>query len=811
MFRKPLGYLLWIVIPFTPGAFAQTNPGAYTVRGVVADSASRQVIPYVTIGITDGQQTPLASAYSGENGAFKLSLPQAGRYQLVLSSVGYRPLSRPLLIDKGKTTHQLDTVFLGGSTVQLSGIQVISQRQLIEQKPGMLVYNAESDISNRGGTAADVLRKAPALNVDPQGNVTMRGSGTLKILIDGKYSGQIARSPADALNMMPANIIRSVEIITSPSARYDAEGAAGVINIITQKGNKSFSGNLEAMASNWEQAFNPRISMSRNKWNMSLHGHLHRLQDKSSAEMERTVLDNGQPTMIIRQETRRNNIMPHSSGELALGFLPDSLSEISLSINGWLGNWPDNSRQHTLITLPNGAITDQYQQQATSKEKFTGADIALGYTRRLKRDGQEITLLAQFSPSKENTAYNSAQNSDDKIRYREDNVNRTTNREWTFQADYTHPLTTDGRYTLQSGLKSIFRHADKQYQVWAADGPPPAARVPQQDRSDNFIYSQDVLAGYLLLKMKLPRGWNAEAGSRLENTHIKGRFNAPGSAFSNDFLNFIPTANISKKLNEAQTITLSYTQRLTRPYIWDLNPNANASDPRNIIVGNPQLRPETMHQGELSYGWTSPSGTFINAAAFLKKTDNTIIDLTTTNAAGIATTRKENLAGNTQYGLNLSGSVSPAPNWSFNSNVNINHLNFESDALMIVNTGWAADFNLNALYKLPGAVSLQAFGEYDTRIVTLQGHKTPRFYYSFSAKKEIKVTRMTVTLAAINPFNQTIRQKEYIHAASFRSGVLNRYYNQALKITLNWEFGSMFEQREKKKISNDDVREQGKG
>lgn len=807
-----MGYLLWVVIPFTQGAFAQTNPGAYTVRGIVADSASRQPIPYATIGITDEQQTPAASAYSGENGGFKMSLQKAGRFRLVLSSVGYRPASQPLLIDKEKTLIQLDTVFLAAGTVQLTGIQVVSRRQLVEQKPGMLVYNAESDISNRGGTAADVLRKAPALNVDPQGNVTMRGSGTLKILINGKYSGQIARSPADALNMMPANIIRSVEIITSPSARYDAEGAAGVINIITKKGNKSFSGNLEAMASNREQAFNPRISISRNKWNMSLHGHLHRLQDKSSADMERTVLNNGQPTMVIRQETQKNNIMPHSSGELSLGFLPDSVSEISLSVNAWLGNWPDNSRQHTLITSADGIISDQYQQQVRSKEKFAGTDIALGYTRRLKRDGQEITLLAQFSPSKENTSYNSSQwTGDDKVRYREDNVNRTLNREWTFQADYTHPLTTDGRYTLQGGLKSIFRHADKHYQVWAADAPPPADMVLQPDRSDNFIYSQDVLAGYLLMKMKLPRGWNAEAGSRLESTHIKGQFHTPGSAFSNNFLNLIPTANLSKKLNDAQTITLSYTQRLTRPYIWDLNPNANASDPRNITVGNPTLRPETMHQGELSYGRTSPSGTFINAAAFLKKTDNTIIDLTTTNAAGIATTKKENLAGNIQYGLNLSGSVSPANNWSLNSNVNINHLNFESDALTVVNTGWAADFNLNALYKLPGAVSLQAFGEYDTRIVTLQGHKTPRFYYSFSAKKEIKATRMTVILAAINPFNQTIRQREYIHAASFRSGVLNRYYHQALKITLNWEFGSMFEQRDRKKISNDDVREQPKG
>lgn len=792
-----------------PRAFAQNVPSGPTVRAVIADSSSRQVLPYVTIGVVNEHGSPVAAAYSKENGTFSLQLPGSGHFRLVVSSVGHRPLHLPLNAAHGAPALP-DTLWLATSSRQLGEVQVVARKQLIEQKPGMLVYNAGNDIGNKGGTAADVLRKAPALNVDPQGNVTMRGSGTLRILVDGKYSGQMARSAADALNMMPADIIQSVEIVTTPSAKYDAEGAAGVINIITKKNGKSFSGALEVTASNWEQAINPRVSLSRDKWNMSFHGHFHRLQDKSAAITERTSLKDGAPTQTLFQEKRQNNVMPHTSGELTVGFTPDSASELSLNVNAWLGSWPDGSRQTTRIRLPNGTFADAYLQDARKKERFLGADISLGYNRKLKRPGQEFTAMAQVSPTGGNSSYASTQSAEDgKFRSREENFSKTRNTEYTLQADYSHPLSTDGAFMLESGLKSIFRDANNNYDVWYADAPPPAALDFLADRSDKFSYSQTVLAGYVLMKMKFKHGWYAEAGARLEHTGMEGKMRGGKDAFSNTLLNFVPTATLSKKLTDEQTLSLSYTKRLTRPYIWDLNPNADASDPSNIVVGNPSLLPEIMHQGELSYGFTPSSGLFLNLAAFYKQTDQSIFDLTTTNDNGVATTQKQNLAGNRRYGMNFSSAFSITPKWNVNGNFNLNRLDYESRALFIVSKGWATDVNVNTMYKLPGNVSLQAFGEYSTRQVTFQGHRTPWFFYSFSAKKELKETKMTVTISAINPFNNTLSQTEVINTAAFRSSVLNRYYDQSLKLTLNWEFGSMFEQKARKKISNDDVREKG--
>ncbi|SEW52229.1 outer membrane beta-barrel family protein [Chitinophaga arvensicola] len=810
--RRVYPIILTILLIFPLFLLAQQQPsGKNAVTGTVKDEGGKPV-PYATLGILKEDGTQAGAAYSGEDGTFQIKIAETGSYVLVISSVGFNTTPFPFVLTTEKRSHHFTGIQLPASTSQLKAVDIVSRKQLIEQKPGMLVYNAENDISNKGGTAADVLRKAPALNVDPQGNVTMRGSGSLKILINGKYSGQIARSPADALNMMPADIIRSVEIITNPSAKYDAEGAAGVINIITKQGKQNLSGALEVTASNWEQAFNPRISMARDKWNMSFHGHLHRLRSKSSNSLERTSLKDGQPQLKLQQYTLKDNVMPHSSAELNIGYTPNQRNEFSFGVNAWLGNWPENTDQTSTLLSPDGTVTDKYNQSVNTTAKFKGADFSLGYTTKFKKSGQELTLLAQFSPSTDRSSYTTDQfGSGQKLRYRELNKSHTANQEWTFQADYNHPLDANGKYLLESGLKSILRSANNTYNVWASEDAQPENTLPQPDRSDIFVYQQNVMAGYTLLKMNLSEAWYVEAGARGEGTWLNGHFRTAGTRFENNFFNFVPTATITRKLPKDQTLTLSYTKRITRPYIWDLNPNANASDPRNIVTGNPQLQPELVHQGELTYSLNHSNGLFINTSLFFKQTQDGIIDFTTTDQQGISTTSKQNLAGNRQFGTNISISFKVTPEWSVNSNQNINYLRYNSGPLLTVNNGWGADVNVNTTYKLPADFSVQLFGEVTSRSITLQGYKTSRYYYSAAVKKAFPANRMMVTLAAINPFNSSIGQIEVMNTSSFASSVNNRYFSQAAKLTFNWEFGKMFEQKDKKKISNDDVNTLPKG
>ncbi len=671
--------------------FCQVNAQnkRFVVSGKVIDSSNTRPVAYATILFNVNEET-VASGFSNENGSFSVVVTQTGNYMLEISFVGYGTYSRTIEL-ADKTEINLGTVLLQAASATLSEVTVVSRKRIVDVRPGMIVYNAENDLSNKGGTAVDVLRKAPVLNVDAQGNVSMRGSSNLKILINGKYSGQMARSAADALNMMPAEIIKSVEVITTPSAKYDAEGAAGIINIITKKNRKSFSGAVEVTGSNLQQMINPRIGFTIGKWDISFHGHIHRLRQKEAYSLSRRHYQNGLTTDELLQESEKDNAAPHGSGDLAIVYTPDSLTEVNVGINTWVGRWPENAAIRTTTVDVHGTELDYYRQQINSRNQYFGSDINVAYSRKLKRPGQEIVLLAQHSPGRSQGPYHSVlRNRQEEIIYEENNINKIRNKEWTFQADYVHPLTKTGAYTIETGAKVILRDVQNVYNVYGKQ--PPADFEEITTRSDNFRYKQGVWAAYLMGKANLQNDWYAEVGLRAELTNIDGYLLRKGETFNNRFNNLVPTATVSKKFNDQHTITASYTQRLTRPYIWDLNPNADASDPKNISTGNPALQPEIAHQGEIAYGINMGATFFVNTSVYWKQTDNAILNFTETNAGGISTTSKQNLAANRNVGLNISSSRTFSPRFGMNGNVNLSYLDYESNALKIVGSPFFGQF-----------------------------------------------------------------------------------------------------------------------
>ncbi|MBL7699786.1 MAG: TonB-dependent receptor [Chitinophagaceae bacterium] len=794
MNRSFCAYLFACLVGLPFLAIAQQN-----IRGRITDSATRKPVPYVTITLLNSKKEIVSNTFSNEEGGFKLQIEKPETLTLEVTSVGYA--IRELSIKPTSNNIDIGEILLATTGTGLTEVTVTARKKLIELRPGMLVYNAENDISNKGNTAADVLRKTPILNVDAQGNVTMRGSANLKILINGKYSGQIARSPADALNMIPAENIKSVEVITTPSAKYDAEGAAGVINIITKKGYRDLNGALELSLGNMEQMFNPRISAVKDKWNFSLHGHLHRLRRKENVINNRTQFENDTTSLLLSQFVEKDNAAPHGSVDIVVGYTPDSATEITYGMNLWFGRWPDNSNINTTVKAPDGSVQEQYLQTLKSHHGYLSSDINLSVNRKLKRPGQEITFLAQFSPSSGREPYKLLQSDmHSEPFYAEENSNNIRNREWTLQLDYVHPLSKT--FSIESGAKLIARKVSNEYRVVAGE---PGSLEPVDDRSDRFDYTQHVAAGYLMLKANLDGGWYAEGGARHEYTDYNGEFEQAAGDFKSNFSNFVPTATISKKISEDHHLALSYTQRITRPYVWDLSPNTNAGDPKNIETGNPDLEPEIAHQVELTYGWNKGAAFFLNSSLFWKKTGDAIVDFTTTDAEGVSTTMKQNLAGNTTMGLNFSSSVTISPSWSVNGNLNINHLEYNSDALRISREGWAADIDVNTTIRMQRNYSLQVFADYNSRSVSMQGFRTYNYYYAFAAKKNLPEQKLTLTLSAVNPFSSYVPQSVIKHTADFYSVAENRFFSRAVKFTVNWEFGGASRSRERKKVSNDDV------
>lgn len=796
--------LIFLLTNIYKPLFAQSF-NSFVVQGIITDSSTKKNIEFATISIVDTDQKVVAITYSDENGLFKSTDISPGVYLLNLSLIGYSQKSLRFAISPEKPVFDFGRILLKPGANELNTVIITGTKQLVEQQPGMLIYNAEKDISNSGGTAADVLRKAPILNVDAAGNVTMRGNANLRILINGKFSGQMARNPGDALNMMPAGSIKSVEIITSPSARYDAEGAAGVINIITKKGQKEISGTLELVGGNLEQALNPRISVNRDKWTMNSTLHIHRFRNKELTILERNTLESGKVAGRLLQETTSDNSNPHSSGDVQIEFAPDSLNLFNFSVNGWLGKWPQNKEQTNKTLSPNGTLINVFQQRARTDAPSKGIDLNLGYTRKFKKPGEELYLMMQHNRSVDVFNYNALQTNIEEIPlYLELNNNRTNSNEWTFQSDYILPLAESGKQALESGLKAILRNGGTVYDVQESVNGQNENVVPVLSRSDVFDFKQNVLAAYTQIKLKWSSGWALHAGARIEGTFVEGKQRNLENSFTNNFWNFVPSATLFRKINTNNNLTLSFTKRISRPSLWDLNPNLNTLDPNNISTGNPNLRPEEVNQAEFTYALQTDKDLFLNFSLFGRKTNNSIETIVRISENGIATSTMQNLASNAQYGINFSTSLALLPGWKINSNANVRFAKYRSGALDISNDGVAWGINVNSSLKLPDNYSVQFYGDYDAKSVTLQGFESSWFYYSFSAKKEIPAKKLTMSLTTVSPFGSYLSRSEIVKAQDFESTSHHRHLMRSFRLSLNWEFGDLFKTANARKINNND-------
>ncbi len=784
------------------------NSNVFRVDGNISDSLTYTPMELVTATVLDETGSEVTSALTDVQGRFSVVLSKKGSYILHVSFVGYRSRSIPFFVTGEEVNLRIPTIFLAADIRLLEGVTVTGRKQLVETRPGMLIYHADKDVTNLGGNAADVLRKAPALTVDADGNVSMRGSSSIRILINGKYSGQMARSPADALNMIPADMIRSVEIVTSPSARYEAEGTAGVINIITKKTAEPLNGALELVGGNLDLIFNPRAGFARGKWVVNTYGHLHRSRVKRQSTFTRFPLDEGSSAATVGQTSYSDNFRPHGMLDLGVDYEADSSNLLSLSASAWFGNWPVNSMQENTSGRGRETALQYRQQTGTSGAPNEGIDLNLSYTHKFRKKGRELFIIGQYMNNfRDDFNYDTwHRDANGGLLYRERNHNHLQTVERTIQADYTHPLFANGKSTLQTGLKAIFRDVESAYSTWAAGSGNPASMLPVPGRTDVFGYRQDVMAGYAQVQLDAGAGWIVQAGGRLESTFLEGEFLSAGVPFRNRFRNFVPNVTISKKLNDTQRISLNYTQRISRPSILDLNPNIDARDSRNLVSGNPGLRPETSHQGELSYTLSTGKGLFLHTGLYGRKTNNAIENVVTVDAAGVSLSTRQNLAANSLYGVNLSASSGILPGWSWGTNVRAGYLDFRSRALNIAGKGWGWGINLNTTCKFMKYYTAQLFGDYDSRVVTLQGYDTDWFYYSMAIKREWPGTGLTAGLTTVNPFAPYAVRGNVWYGSGYTTETSVRRYNRAVRLTLNWVFGESGRQAKRKAVRNDDLK-----
>jgi ferric enterobactin receptor len=769
------------------------------ITGLLMDSTASKPVEFATVALLkDGKITEGVTADA--KGRFVFAKVAPGVYIVQASLMGYTTKTfGPVHADKEDV--EIGVIKLATAAQDLKEVTVSEQKALFEERSDRMVYNAEKDISIKGGDATDVLKKIPSISVDIEGNVQLRGSGNIKVLINNKPSNVVARSVSEALKQIPADIIKQVEVITSPSAKYDAEGTAGIINIITKKNTlKGTNGSISPNFGQWNNWPNASISHRNKGLTLSANGGFSNWKNKRYMHQLRTftngdTLTNQDQTQWVRGKGR------NFYGTFNADWDVDSLNRIGAGINYYNGintNFFDINFEESNLDVPG----QYFQRDMRRTYDWQGATINLDYTRLFKKPKRELTLLTMYSFEGEDSDYDSdLMGRDNAIYYREKSYNISNNKEGTIQLDFTNPI--DSISTLETGSKTIFRKILSDYRISSAiDGSDDFRDMPEQ--ANIFDYAQQVTAAYLVYSRTPKNKWGINLGARYEHTFIQANFLNGTASFSNNYGNLIPSVSLSRSLKKSQQIRISYTQRIQRPQFFFLNPYVNQADSKNQYGGNPYLKPELTHSVEANYS-VSIKQTSINASFFLRQTNNAIESISTVDSAGVLKQIFQNVAENSAYGLNLSANTKLMKQWTVNGSLNLFYNVLESAELKTRNADWMYRINLNSTIDFGKGIKAQLFGFYNSPRVNLQGSYGGFGFYNVVLQKEVLKKKGTIGFGFDNPFNRTIKWRNDFVGSNFVQTQDVAMYRRGWRLNLKYEFGQVSGgQRQKKRISNDD-------
>lgn len=711
--------------------------GKGRISGGVVDSISKQEIEFVSVAVyRQGNSTPVDGALTDKSGMFNIKELKNGVYDVHINFLGYQnKVISNIKVSDSIPDQMLGKIYISPESKLLNEVVVTGEQGLVENKIDRMVYNAGKDISNKGGNAADVLRKVPTLSVDLDGNLSMRGSSSIRVLINGKPSAVMASSVADALKMIPSDEIDKVEVLTSPGAKYDAEGSAGIVNIITKRKTiKGFSGNVTISAGT-RSAFggaNANLKLDKIAFTAGVGGFGWRA--KGNLNSERSA-----PNYLLTQTGRNNMSGLGGRGNIGIDYDITEKDNINATLSfGKFGMNLDNSI--TSDQMLAGILNQHYRRDQTSVNDNLSTDINLDYKHKFKKENQELTISGQYSNNNRPTHYEISQYNDAEILdYKEFSNNKGTNREITAQADYSHPFSK--KLSLDLGIKSISRRIESYY-VYDTFNLATNTQIKDEMRSNSFGYLQNVLAGYAEATWAITPKFGLKAGVRYEGTTVEGDIFKEVQSLNNNYYNILPSGTFSYKWG-SNGLKLSYNQRLQRPSLFYLNPYSNLADPKNITVGNPKLNAELSHNVEVGYnkffGLSS-----VNIAVYRRFTNNAIEAVRKISGDTIVTTYY-NQANNKNTGLNVSGNLMKGYKFMIGGNFDISYVEVDNNALGINNSGINYGINGFLNWTIYEAWGIQAYGGFRGPTITSQG-KSTSFYFMASVQNATCSTRKLLCL-----------------------------------------------------------------
>jgi len=807
---KKITFLLLILVHTAFSQQSGESKGNGKITGTITDAASKEVVEFATIALITSEGKTIDGAVADMKGKFTLTRVPAGKHKLLISFVGFESKTIDVEIDEKKNSVELGNVAINSETKVLNEVVVEAQRSLIEEKVDRTIYNAENDKTTQGGDATDVLKRVPMLTVDFEGNVSLRGSQNIMVLINNKPSTIMASNVADALKQIPAEEIKSVEVITSPAAKYDAEGTGGIINIITKKNtlegatlninsSAGFRGSNLGLNGNYRTK---KLGLSLGGWgrsNYNVKGAF------SNEQLTNGVLNTQQA------DTRNQNLF----GNLNLGFDYDINKYNALTGSVRIGARNGRTWQDGLLTeqFTNNIAGPSSLRDVTTEDLSNNLDLNLTYTKTFEKPQKEFSVLGLYSRNNRNNDFENLINEQDGVAVSQGfkNLNDSYNQEATIQADYQAPI--GERQLIEVGGKNIWRQVYSNFTYFVdPDGDGNYTPSPNTNLSNNLNYDQNVAAGYLSYTLNTKGGYGFKAGGRYEYTTINAFSQTEANIEIPSYGVFVPSVNVSKKIKNS-TVKAGYNRRIQRPSLQFLNPNVQASNPLNVTIGNPELEPEFTDNFELSLSKPIKS-TSVNISTFARNTTNSIQRIREVRGDTILTTF-QNIGNENAYGLGLNINVM-AGKLTLSGGGDVYYAmltnNDPNPEFNASNEGFVYTGRLFGGYQLKNNWALQGFGMYRGRQVQLQGFQGGFGVYSLAINKTFNNKKGNIGFGFENFLQSSMKIRSETNTVTINQKSVNELYNFNAKINFSYRIGKMsFDQRPKRRrsINNDDMKDGG--
>ena len=812
------------------------------ISGKVKSINDKSNLEFASVSLFKSNNKDLVEGtITDSKGRFIFKSIVTGNYILKISFIGFESKEIILSTNKFEPNFQNNNIYLNTDSKLLEEINIKDEKAIYETRIDKIVYNAENDLNDAENDATDVLRKAPLLSVDLEGNVSLRGSKNIKFLVNGKASSFFSSDVSTALQMIPADQIKKVEVITSPGAKYEGEGDAGIVNIITKKTIiDGYNATLNTMIGSKVTRNGFSLNLGKGKFGLSSRANFYgswpgRIGKNTYTRYDwENIIDNDTINLNqLFQNGKTENYYQGYRGSLNAYYDINDYNSINSSFSFGGRTSPskkENSVDYINSTVDSLSYLSDYLSDKT--DRSLNIEWTTDYTKKFKdNDERELSFAIQLGGdiNDGNTIIDENINSILRSTY---NQNDEKVIEETFQVDYSHPLGKSKSIdkNFNDNRKNNFSNKTKG-KKWGGKKSNSnkiefGAKIINRDRemvysnqlnsiyksSEQFDYNQHVISSYVSTEISMKKGFGLKTGVRYENTQSSGNWkNSSESPFENNYGNLLPSVVISKSFSPMRSIKFSYNQRIRRPSVRNINTNENFDDSRNFTVGNPQLKPTRSEQYEFtlnSFGKILQGSTQL----YYKHSNDVIESFLDTIQNGSSISTYKNIGETRQLGISFFGSMrlnKLTLRGSFDlynySGKDIS-LGYEewTESVVLYSYYFGGSYNLGKNWKA------ETFGFFRSPTQTIQGTSTSFSMISFGINKAFKNKRGSIGIRIIEPFNKNKIFETDLSGEFFSQSSITTTPFRSFGISFKYTFGKLNFKDSKKKtnINNDDISEE---